>query len=95
MGLGSIVLGISSIIAGGMASGLFGGGQKQKAPTYVVPDAPKQQKQKTQTEAATASRQAQDDKARKAAGIQGSILTGPMGALVQQQTQDRKSLLGQ
>ena len=62
-------------------------------PDYTPPaPTPKQQVQKPVTEAATAARQSQRDKAAKAAGIQGSILTSPLdiGTAASQ-----KTLLGQ
>lgn len=68
----------------------FGG---SSTPDYTPPaPTPKQQVQKPVTEAATAARQSQRDKAAKAAGIQGSILTSPLdiGTAASQ-----KTLLGQ
>lgn len=70
----------------------FGGGG---GGGYVPPPPPppeKPQVSKPVTEAATSARQAQKDKAGKAAGLKGSMLTGPMesgGATA------GKSLLGQ
>ncbi len=55
----------------------FGGGgySAPPAPTYT-PEKP--QVAKPVTEVATAARQAQKDKAAKAAGIQGAVLTSPV-----------------
>ncbi len=61
-------------------------------PVYEAPDTPKVQTAKPVTEAATAARQAQKDKAAKAAGLQGSILTSPLSA---SGSGKQKSLLGQ
>ncbi len=70
----------------------FGGGyEAPKAPEYVPPPQ-KEQIQKPVTEATTAARDAQKEKASKAAGIQASILTSP---LQNQQSKLQKTLLGQ
>ena len=68
----------------------FGGGYS--APSIPdVPPAPKQEVQKPVTEAATAARQAQKDKAAKAVGINGSVYTSPLSRA----DDARKTLLGQ
>ncbi len=68
----------------------FGGGYSAPSVPEVIP-APKQEVQKPVTEAATAARQAQKDKAAKAAGISGSVHTSPLS-----RAEDaRKTLLGQ
>ena len=56
-----------------MGGGGKGGGSYTPAPT------PKAQQTKNVTEAATAAREDQKEKARKAAGIAGSIYTSPLG----------------
>ncbi|WP_291440452.1 GNAT family protein [Desulfovibrio sp.] len=68
----------------------FGGGYS--APSIPdVPPAPKQEVQKPVTEAATAARQAQKNRAAKAAGINGAVHTSPLN-----RAEDaRKTLLGQ
>ncbi len=69
----------------------FGGGYRApEAPAYVAPEKP--QTSKPVTEAATAARNAQKEKANKAAGIGASILTSPMQSKNSPQT---KTLLGQ
>ena len=63
---------------------------------YIPPPPPppaKPQVAKPVTEAATAARQAQKDKAAKAVGIQGSILTDPLAGAAAQS--GGKTLLGQ
>ena len=57
-----------------------------------VKPAPKQEVAKPVTEAATAARQDQRDKAAKAAGIAGSVYTSP---LARARGEERKTLLGQ
>lgn len=74
-----------------MGFGGFGGGASTPSVPEVQP-APKQEVQKPVTEAATAARQNQRDKAAKAAGIGGSILTSP---LARARGDERKTLLGQ
>ncbi len=69
----------------------FGGGYSAPpAPTYVEPEKP--QTSKPVTEAATAARNAQKEKASKAAGIRASILTSPVQSQAAAQS---KTLLGQ
>ncbi len=69
----------------------FGGGyEAPKAPEYTPPQKPATPK--PSTEAATAARDAQKEKAAKASGIQASILTSP---LQNQQAKLQKTLLGQ
>ncbi len=55
----------------------FGGGYSSPSVPEVTP-VPKQEVQKPVTEAATAARQAQKDKASKAAGINASVYTSPL-----------------
>ncbi|WP_308621457.1 GNAT family protein [uncultured Desulfovibrio sp.] len=69
----------------------FGGGMSTPSVPEVAP-APKQEVAKPVTEAATAARQNQRDKAAKAAGIGGSIYTSPLGRA---RGDERKTLLGQ
>ncbi len=69
----------------------FGGGGVSTPAIPAPAPAPKQEIQKPVTEAATAARQAQRDKAAKAAGIRGSIYTSPLGHA----DNSRKTLLGQ
>ena len=57
----------------------FGGGGTPDIPP-AAPPPEKAQVSKPVTEAATAARQSQKDKAAKAAGIRGSILTDPMSS---------------
>ena len=68
----------------------FGGGYSSPSVPEVTP-APKPEVQKPVTEAATAARQAQKDKASKAAGIRASIHTTPLAS----QENRGKTLLGQ
>ena len=68
----------------------FGGGYSSPSVPEVTP-VPKQEVQKPVTEAATAARQAQKDKASKAAGIGASVYTSPLN----QTDGVRKTLLGQ
>lgn len=75
----------------GFGGGVGGGG-------YIPPPAPppeKAQVSKPVTEAATSARQAQKDKAGKAAGLKGSILTDPMAGSGQNGQNGGKTLLGQ
>ncbi len=72
----------------------FGGGGSSTPPAPIYTEPEKPQTPKPVTEAATAARQAQKDKAAKAAGIQGSILTSPLVAQTTQNT-NSKTLLGQ
>lgn len=74
--------------------GFGGGGGSDYVPPAPEPT-PKQQVQKPVTEAATAARQAQKDKASKAAGIQGSILTGVLNDNAAGTAAAGKRLLGQ
>lgn len=67
-----------------------GGGTPYVPPPPAAPAKP--QVAKPVTEAATAARQAQKDKASRALGIQGSILTDPMGGSA---SGGGKTLLGQ
>ncbi len=53
-----------------------GGYSTPPAPTYAAPE--KAEVVKPVTEAATAARQSQKDKAARASGIQGSVLTSPL-----------------
>lgn len=69
------------------------GGGKGSTPEAV--ETPKQQTTKSVTEAATAARESQRDRARKAAGISGSILTSPLDASATTATGQKKTLLGQ
>ncbi|MFT4300555.1 MAG: hypothetical protein QM579_02255 [Desulfovibrio sp.] len=68
----------------------FGGGYSSPSVPEVTP-VPKQEVQKPVTEAATAARQAQKDKASKAAGIGASVYTSPLNRV----DGVRKTLLGQ
>ncbi|SCM73964.1 GNAT family protein [Desulfovibrio sp. 86] len=68
----------------------FGGGYSSPSIPEVTP-APKPEVQKPVTEAATAARQAQKDKASKAAGINASVYTSPLNRADAAQ----KTLLGQ
>lgn len=68
----------------------FGGGYSSPSVPEVTP-VPKQEVQKPVTEAATAARQAQKDKASKAAGINASVYTSPLNRADATQ----KTLLGQ
>ena len=68
----------------------FGGGGTPGIPEPTP--APKQEVQKPVTEAATAARQNQRDKAAKAAGLGGSIYTSPLNRT---DNTTRKTLLGQ
>ncbi len=68
----------------------FGGGYSSPSVPEVTP-APKPEVQKSVTEAATAARQAQKDKASKAAGINASVYTSPLNRADATQ----KTLLGQ
>ncbi len=72
----------------------FGGGgySAPAAPTYT-PEKP--QVAKPVTEAATAARDAQKDKAAKASGIGGSILTSPLQAKQQDSATGANHYLGQ
>ncbi|MGE9985295.1 hypothetical protein [Desulfovibrio sp. SGI.169] len=69
----------------------FGGGGGTPSIPEPAP-APKQEVQKPVTEAATAARQNQRDKAARAAGIGGSIYTSPLNRA---DGNTRKTLLGQ
>lgn len=69
----------------------FGGSPSTPDVPQVTP-APKQEVQKPVTEAATAARQSQKEKAARATGISGSIHTSPFNRA---QTERRKTLLGQ
>ena len=70
----------------------FGGSSPSAppAPVYVPP--PKPEVPKPVTEAATAARDRQKEKASKASGIKGSIFTSPLQT---SGTGETKSLLGQ
>ena len=68
----------------------FGGSSSPSVPE--VQPAPKAATPKPVTEAATAARQNQRDKAAKAAGIGGSIYTSPLNRA---DSTTRKTLLGQ
>ena len=71
----------------------FGGGMSSSTPSVPeVKPAPKQEVAKPVTEAATAARQDQRDKAAKAAGIGGSVYTSP---LARARGEETKTLLGQ
>ena len=70
----------------------FGGGMSSTPSVPEVTPAPKQEVAKPVTEAATAARQAQRDKAAKAAGIGGSVYTSP---LARARGEETKTLLGQ
>ena len=71
----------------------FGGGMSTSTPSVPEPTpAPKQEVAKPVTEAATAARQNQRDKAARAAGIGGAITTSP---LARARSEERKTLLGQ
>lgn len=69
----------------------FGGGGSPYIPPPPVVEKP--QVSKPVTEAATAARQAQKDKAARAQGIRGSILTSPLAG--QQGLYSGNTLLGQ
>lgn len=69
----------------------FGGGS---GGSYDVPEPtpiPKQEVQKSVTEVAASARRDQKDRAAKAAGINGSVFTSPLG----RSDGNRKTLLGQ
>ena len=68
-----------------------GGGKGGSAPEIV--ETPKAQTTKPVTEAATAARDAQREKAAKAAGLNATILTSPLGTPTE--NQNKKTLLGQ
>ena len=71
----------------------FGGGMSASTPSVPeVTAAPKQEVAKPVTEAATAARQSQRDKAARAAGIGGSVHTSP---LARARGEETKTLLGQ
>ena len=70
----------------------FGGGGSPYIPPPPVVEKP--QVSKPVSEAATAARQAQKDKAARAQGIRGSILTSPLSGQVGN-TGGGKTLLGQ
>lgn len=70
----------------------FGGGMSSTPSVPEVKPAPKQEVAKPVTEAATAARQNQRDKAARAAGIGGAITTSP---LARARSEERKTLLGQ
>lgn len=73
-----------------------GGGKGRRPSTPTVQPAPKQEVTKPVTEAATAARQTQKDKASKAAGLRGSILTSDFATAGQNgQAGQGKTLLGQ
>ena len=74
--------------------GFGGGGGGDYVPPAPAPT-PKQQVQKPVTEAAAAARQAQKDRASRAAGIQGSILTGVLADDASGRAAAGKRLLGQ
>lgn len=86
----ALVLGVAGILCG--KAHAKGGGKSYSTPTVV--ETPKQQTTKPVTEAATAARESQRDRARKAAGISGSILTSPLEASTTT-TGQKKTLLGQ
>lgn len=67
----------------------FGGSSTPDVP--AVAPVPKQEVEKPVSEAATAARQSQKDKAAKAAGINGSVFTSPLS----RNDATRKTLLGQ
>lgn len=69
----------------------FGGGGGSTPEVPAVTPVPKQEVEKPVTEAATAARQNQKDKAAKAAGINGSVYTSPLNRA----DSTRKTLLGQ
>ncbi len=72
----------------------FGGGYKAPAaPVYVEPDKP--EVAKPVTEAATAARQNQKDKAAKASGLKGAVLTSPLQESPATKQSNSNSLLGQ
>ena len=68
------------------------GGKASTPDVPAVTPAPKQEVQKPVTEAATAARQNQKDKAARASGLAGSIHTSP---LLRAGSDGRKTLLGQ
>ncbi len=70
-----------------------GGYSAPPAPTYTAPE--KAEVAKPVTEAATAARQSQKDKAAKASGIQGAVLTSPVQSKSATQAGQGNSLLGQ
>ncbi len=73
----------------------FGGGYSAPAaPTYVEPEKP--EVAKPVTEAATAARDSQKDKAAKASGLKASVLTSPVQSVPQssQLGQGNKTQLG-
>ena len=76
------------------------GGKPGTPDVPAVTPAPKQEMQKPVTEAATAARQDQKDKAARASGLRGSIHTSPLlraqnNAQNNTQGNGRKPLLGQ
>ncbi|MBQ4567661.1 MAG: hypothetical protein IJA79_05990 [Desulfovibrio sp.] len=72
------------------------GGKASTPDVPAVTPAPKQEVQKPVTEAATAARQHQKDKAARASGLTGSIHTSPLlRAGNNAQGNSRKTLLGQ
>lgn len=87
----ALVLGVAGMVCG--TAHAKGGGKSNSTPTVV--ETPKQQTTKPVTEAATAARESQRDRARKAAGISGSILTSPLDASSTTATGQKKTLLGQ
>ncbi len=73
----------------------FGGGgySAPPAPTYEAPEKP--QVTKPVTEAATAARQSQKEKAAKASGIQGAVLTSALQATAAKGGVSSNKYLGQ
>lgn len=72
--------------------GFGGGGGGGYVPPVPTPEKP--QVSKPVTEAATAARQSQKDKAAKAAGIRGSVFTDPLSAPPATGDGQAKTLLG-
>lgn len=71
-----------------------GGGSSYTPPVEPVKETPKAEVTKPVTEAATSARDAQRDKASRAAGLQSTILTGS-GAMLDAANRGQKTLLGQ
>lgn len=90
--LGVLIAGLAGLFLFCGRAQAKGGGKGGSMPD--VKETPKQQTTKPVTEAATAARETQRDKARKAAGISGSILTSPLDAQ-SGATGQKKTLLGQ
>ena len=71
-----------------------GGGSSYTPPVEPVKETPKAEVTKPVTEAATAARDTQKDKASRAAGLRSTILTGS-SAMMDAANRGQKTLLGQ